>query len=214
MYNSGTALPMPARSTQLNPNTLRGRRSHLDPDLIAAIATGDSSAMRALFHRHKHRVFRFVLRLVGDEAVAEDIVSEVFLEVWRHGERFAGRSRVSTWMLAIARYKALSAKRHLNAMLDVAAAEEIADQADTPEDAMLRADLSAHLRACLKQLSPEHREIIDLVYYHGRTVDEVTEITGAPKNTVKTRMFYARKQLARLIAEPRQSAAGAVEAAA
>jgi RNA polymerase sigma-70 factor, ECF subfamily len=224
MYNSGTALPMPARRSHFDPgalparraqsdqNRLPARRPNLDPDLIAAIANGDSSAMRALFHRHKLRVFRFVMRLVGDETAAEDIVSEVFLEVWRHADRFAGRSRVSTWMLAIARYKALSARRHLNATLDVAAAEDIADHADTPEDVILRADQSSHLRACLKQLSHEHREIIDLVYYHGRTVEEVAEITKAPKNTVKTRMFYARKQLARLIAAPRRS--DAQEAAA
>jgi len=217
MYNLGTALPMPASRSQFdpdalparrahpNPDMLRSRRPNLDPDLIAAIANGDSSAMRALFHRHKLRVFRFVMRLVGDEAAAEDIVSEVFLEVWRHADRFAGRSRVSTWMLAIARYKALSARRHPNATLDVAVAEDIADDADTPEDVILRADQASHLRACLQQLSHEHREIIDLVYYHGRTVEEVAEIIKAPKNTVKTRMFYARKQLARLVAAPRRS---------
>jgi RNA polymerase sigma-70 factor, ECF subfamily len=207
MYSSGTALP-------LRPDRLPALRPHLDPDLILEIARGNADAMRALFHRHKLRVFRFVLRLVGDETLAEEIVSEVFLEVWRHADRFAGRARVSTWMLAIARYKALSTRRHLRETLDVVAAETIPDQADTPEDAVLRADQAAHLRACLKQLSPEHREIIDLVYYHGRTVEEVAEITKTPKNTVKTRMFYARRQLARLIAGSEEISAREAEAAA
>ncbi len=202
MHSSETALTM-------RPDTFPARLSLPDPELIAAVASGDPQAMRALFQRHKVRVFRFVLRLVGEEAVAEEIVADVFLEVWRQAGRFGGRSRVSTWMLAIARYKALSARRHVRATVDEAAAEVIADEADTPEDAVLRADQSAHLRACLQQLSPEHREIIDLVYYHGRSVEEVSEITKAPKNTVKTRMFYARKQLGRLLADAERPAATA-----
>src|SRR5207342_688133 len=82
-----------------------------DEVLISRIAGGDRLAMQVLFARHHVRVYRFVLRLVGNQSVAEDLISEVFLDIWRQADRFEGRSAVSTWMLAIARFKALSALR-------------------------------------------------------------------------------------------------------
>ena len=173
-----------------------------DQALIESIAAGDKLAMQALFARHNVRVYRFVLRLVGDAAMAEDILSEVFIDVWRQADRFEARSQVSTWILAMARFKALSALRRRPAdELDLEAAETVADGDDDPEMAVEKQDRSAVLRSCLSQLSPEHREVIDLVYYHEKSVDEVAEIVGAPRNTVKTRMFYARKRLAELLAQ-------------
>src|SRR3979490_145422 len=82
-----------------------------DEVLIARIAGGDRLAMQVLFARHHVRVYRFVLRLVRNEATAEDLISDVFLDVWRQAGKFEGRSQVSTWMLSIARFKALSAPR-------------------------------------------------------------------------------------------------------
>jgi RNA polymerase sigma-70 factor (ECF subfamily) len=102
-------------------------------------------------------------------------------------------------MLAIARFKAISAlRRQKEETLDEDAASAIPDTADTPEAALAKKDTGALLRDCLKQLSPEHREIIDLVYYHEKSVEEVAEIVGVPRNTVKTRMFYARKRICEL----------------
>jgi RNA polymerase sigma-70 factor (ECF subfamily) len=171
-----------------------------DEVLIGRIANGDRLAMQVLFARHHVRVYRFVLRLVRDESVAEDLISEVFLDVWRQAGRFEGRSAVSTWMLAIARFKALSAlRRRPDEALDEDAAEAIEDPSDDPEVALEKKDKSAVIRKCLKGLSAEHREIIDLVYYHEKSVEEVAQIVGIPENTVKTRMFYARKRLAELL---------------
>jgi RNA polymerase sigma factor (sigma-70 family) len=85
-----------------------------DEALIRRIAGGDRLAMQALFARHQMRVYRYVMRLVRDEHMAEDVVSDVFLGVWRTAGRFEARSMVSTWLLAIARYKALSGVRRLN----------------------------------------------------------------------------------------------------
>jgi RNA polymerase sigma-70 factor, ECF subfamily len=170
-----------------------------DQALIDSIAVGDKNAMQVLFARHKVRVYRFVLHLVGDASVAEDVISDVFLDVWRHADRFEARSSVQTWLLAIARYKALSALRSRSyEVLDENAAAAIEDPADNPEVAQLN-DRSAIVRRCLKQLSPAHQEIIDLVYYHEKSVQEVSEIVGIPGNTVKTRMFYARRQLSELL---------------
>ena len=171
-----------------------------DEALIARIASGDRLAMQVLFARHHVRIYRFVLRLLRDQWKAEDLISEVFLNVWRQADRFEGRSTVSTWLLAIARFKALSAlRRKPEEGLDEDAALEIEDLADNPEVTLEKKDRSAVIRKCLMGLSAEHREIIDLVYYHEKSVEEAAKIVGIPENTVKTRMFYARKKLAEML---------------
>jgi len=173
-----------------------------DEVLIARIAGGDRLAMQVLFARHHVRVYRFVLRLVRNEATAEDLISEVFLDVWRQAGKFEGRSSVSTWMLGIARFKALSAlRRKPEEELDDETAGAIEDQSDDPETALAKKDKGALLREALSALTPEHREIIDLVYYHEKSVEEVAGIVGIPEATVKTRMFYARKKLSELLKE-------------
>jgi RNA polymerase sigma-70 factor, ECF subfamily len=185
--------------------TLRSRSLSANPAasdevLIGRIAQGDRLAMQVLFARHHVRVYRFVLRLVRNEASAEDLISEVFLDVWRQADRFEGRSAVSTWLLAIARFKALSSmRRKPDEELDDEAAGAIEDASDTPEVSLQKKDKGTVLRNCLEQLSREHREVIDLVYYHEKSVEEVAEIVGIPEATVKTRMFYARKKLSELL---------------
>jgi RNA polymerase sigma-70 factor (ECF subfamily) len=130
------------------------------------------------------------------------LISEVFLDVWRQAGKFEGRSAASTWMLSIARFKALSAlRRRPEEELDDETAEQIEDHADDPETALAKKDKSSALRECLARLSADHREIIDLVYYHEKSVEEVAEIVGIPEATVKTRMFYARKKLSELLKE-------------
>jgi RNA polymerase sigma-70 factor, ECF subfamily len=171
-----------------------------DEVLIGRIANGDRLAMQVLFARHHVRVFRFVLRLVRNEATAEDLISEVFLDVWRQAGRFEGRSAVSTWLLSIARFKALSVlRRKPESELDDEAAEAIEDTSDTPDVTLEKKQKADIIRKCLSGLSNEHREIVDLVYYHEKSVEEVAEIVGIPEATVKTRMFYARKKLAELL---------------
>jgi len=173
-----------------------------DEVLISRIANGDRLAMQVLFARHHVRVYRFVLRLVRNEATAEDLISEVFLDVWRQAAKFEGRSAVSTWMLSIARFKALSAlRRKPEQELDEETAAAIEDHSDDPEVTLAKKDKGAVLRECLTGLSAEHREIVDLVYYHEKSVEEVTRIVGIPEATVKTRMFYARKKLSELLKE-------------
>jgi RNA polymerase sigma-70 factor (ECF subfamily) len=172
-----------------------------DETLVAQIAQRDKHALQLLYSRHHVRIYRFALRFLNDEAAAEDTVSEVFIDVWRQAERFEGRSQVTTWLLAIARNKALSMlRRRSNEELDDEVAEFIEDPSDNPEAAMLKSQRASVLQDCLTQLSPAHREIVDLVYYHEKSVEEVAEIISVPANTVKTRMFYARKRIGELMA--------------
>lgn len=174
-------------------------RDNSDEALIGKIASGNRLAMQVLFARHHARVYRFVLRLVGNNALAEDVTSEVFLSVWRQAHRFEARSAATTWLLAIARYKALGELRRRS---EVSSEEENVDPIDPaadPEAAFEIKHRGEVLRRCLTRLSREHREIIDLVYYHEKSVQEVAQIVGIPGNTVKTRMFYARRKLSELL---------------
>ena len=148
-------------------------RATSDETLLQDIAKGGRTSMHVLYSRHNVRVYRFVLRIVRDTTMAEDLVSQVFLDVWRTASQFEGRSQVSTWLLSIARFKALTAlrqRRHED--IDQDDVLEIADDADTPEASLDRANTSAILRACVAKLSPAHREIINLVYYHEKSVEE------------------------------------------
>jgi RNA polymerase sigma-70 factor (ECF subfamily) len=198
----------PCRSVALaapaDPTTGRDRPANGDtPDeaLLGLVARGDKAAMRALFGRFNVRVFRFLVRLVHNHALAEELLNDAFIAVWRHAGQFRARSRVSTWLLAIARQKALSALgRRTHAELDEVALRSIEDPADDPEATLMKIERNKLMRDCLEQLSPAHREVVDLVYYHERTTEEVAQILAIPRGTVKTRIFYARKQLGELLA--------------
>lgn len=173
-----------------------GAESGSDRELVARVARGDLAAVRLLFMRHHARIYRFVVRQTGSETMAEEIANEVFLEAWRQAARFEGRSEVSTWLLGIARYKGLSARRRRREDgIDDDAAAMIADDADSPEVTAMKEDKGAALRRCVDALAEEHRVVVDLAYYHGRAVSEIAEILSIPEATVKTRMFYARKKL-------------------
>jgi RNA polymerase sigma-70 factor (ECF subfamily) len=173
-----------------------------DKELIERIAAQDQQAVEVLFARYQVRVFRFVLRRVRSEAVAEELTNEVFLEVWRNAAKFEGRSSLSSWMLGIAHNKAVSLlRKRREDELDDDAAGAIADDADNPETTAQKTDKGALLRQCLDRLSDDHKTIVDLVYYQEMSIAEVAEVVGIPENTVKTRMFYARKKLSEFLKE-------------
>ena len=174
-------------------------KDNSDEALVAKIASGNRLAMQVLFARHHARIYRFVLRLLGSEALAEDVTSEVFLDVWRQAQRFEARSAVTTWLLAIARYKALAELRRRPEPPWDEGSMDASDPADDPEATFAVKHRGEILRNCLTRLSPRHREIIDLVYYHEKSVQEAADILGVPGNTVKTRMFHARKKLSELL---------------
>jgi RNA polymerase sigma-70 factor, ECF subfamily len=171
-----------------------------DEILVERIAAGDKLAMQVLFARHRTNVYRWLLRFVGNETLADDLLSDVFFDVWQQAGRFEGRAAVTTWLLSIARYKALSARRRrIEADLDETIETTVADGADNPEVALQRKSRNELVRAALRKLSPDHRHIIDLVYYHEKSVEDCALILNIPAATVKTRMFYARKKLAELV---------------
>ena len=167
-----------------------------DRELVDRVAKGDRAAVRLLFMRHHARAYRFAARQTGSESMADDIANEVFLELWRQAPAFEGRSEVSTWLLGIARFKALSAlRKRKEVWIDDDEAAAVPDTADTPEVAVMKDDKATALRRMVNALPEEHRTVIDLAYYHAKSVTEIGEILSIPVATVKTRMFYARRKL-------------------
>jgi len=173
-----------------------------DKALVQLMADEDKGALKLLYVRHHDRVRRFVVHLAGKESVAEEVVNEVFLEAWRHAGEFEGRSQVATWLMSIARFKTISeCRRRSEAQLDERSAAIIEDTSDTPAVSMDKRERSDILQKCLAKLTPLHREVINLIYYQEKKIEEVAQSTGAPINTIKTRMHHARLRMAELLAE-------------
>ncbi len=167
-----------------------------DVEVLRQVANGDKRGLEVLYTRHSGRTFKFLLRLTANRAAAEDLTHDVFLDVWKSAERFEGRSSVATWILSIARYKAFDATRKQRTLTEA----DLSGWAEpNPEVTAMQASSGDYMRKCLTALSQEHREIIDLVYYHEKSVKEASEILDIPEATVKTRMFYARKKLKEML---------------
>jgi RNA polymerase sigma-70 factor, ECF subfamily len=171
-----------------------------DKALVRSIADGNKAALKLLYLRHRERVYRFVVRITGVESLADELVNDVFLAAWRHAQRFEGKCEVATWLLSIARYRAISAcRRSTEVPLDERAAALIEDPMESPASSIERRQRVDILRKCLAKLTPVHRDVIDLIYYQGNKIEQVARATGAPVSTVKTRLHYARIRLAELL---------------
>jgi RNA polymerase sigma-70 factor (ECF subfamily) len=171
-----------------------------DQVLIDSIIDGDKDALRQFYLRHYDYVLRIVTRHTRNAAVAEEVANEVFLEVWRTAKSFEAKSQVTTWLMAVARNKALSAmRRRTEAPLDEGYAATIEDPADDAAVSFEKRKRSEILRKCLMQLPRSQREVIDLVYYQEKSVGEAARSIGIPAATVRTRMFYARSRIAEML---------------
>ena len=171
-----------------------------DGKLLQRIAAGDKEAFTELYQRLQRPLFGFLVKLVREREMAEELVNETLLDVWRQAGRFEGKSSASTWIYSIAHHKAVSRLRRIREYaLDEAAAEKIEDDAP-PVDMRLQEDEMARLlKAMMCKLSFDHREVIQLAYYQEFSIQEIAEALDLPENTVKTRMFYARQRLKALL---------------
>ena len=174
-----------------------------EQDLVARMATGDQSALRELMRRNRARVHRFVLRMLHDSDRIEEVVNDTFMAAWRQAGKFERRSSVATWLLAIARNRALSARnegRRREEALDDEHAATLVDERATPDVIIEQRDGAAVLRRLTARLPANQARLIDLIYYRGKSVREVAQMVGIPDNTVKSRTFLARRRLAALLA--------------
>jgi RNA polymerase sigma-70 factor (ECF subfamily) len=181
-----------------------------DVRLIAAVARRDRRSFERLYTKYAHRVFRFAFRLSRDQSKSEEVVNDVMLEIWKSAAEFGGRSAPSTWIFGIARHRTLNALRGRTLYIgDSDEAAEVADPAPSPEERVDGGRIRERLQAALERLSTEQREVIELAFVEGLNYRQIAAIAKCPENTVKTRMFHARKKLepllTRLLGEGDQS---------
>jgi RNA polymerase sigma-70 factor (ECF subfamily) len=188
-----------------------------DGDLLRRMAAADETALGALYDRWSPLVHSLALRLLGDRAEAEEVVEETFWQAWRQAARYEeSRGAVSTWLITIARSRALDrlrARRRAReeAMaelpeLDLDASGAIEERADDPHRSAEQAERRARVAAALATLPPEQRETIVLAYFGGLSQSEIAERTGLPLGTVKTRTRLAMEKLRDQLAALREGA--------
>lgn len=204
--------------------------SGTDLDLIRAVARKDRQAFKVLYDRHAPRIGRYLYKLLKQPELVDEAVNDTLLAVWQNADRFdPNAGQLSTWMFGIAHNKGLKTLRRIGrfradqpldtlppAVLDDAEEREESPQAATshgPEKTVMGWELGGVLQWALEQLSTEHRSVLELAFGEELSYPEIAQIVGCPPNTVKTRVFHARKKLAQLLAQRgyRDSATSAEE---
>ena len=184
--------------------------------LLRRIAQRDQAAFRTLYDLFARRVYAFLLHRCQNPSLAEEVVSDTLLHVWKTPEGFRGESAFSTWLLGVARSKMLERlRRHEPEMQDVDELDEANLLVDStgPDDVAAMRQRSEGVRECLDRLPAEQRECLHLAYYEGWTLDEIGEQTGVKKETVGTRLFYGRTKIQACLAALLARERGALEVA-
>lgn len=174
-----------------------------DKELIEKTGKGDMTAYETLYRRYETKIYHYLLSSLYDETVAEDLLAEVMVAVWKGAKTFKGESQVSTWIFGIARHKMLdgirSRTKKSQEMVEIDEATEIADPAKSPESKVEQEAEGKIVQQAMEALSPEHREVLFLAFYEELPYQEIASRLGVPVNTVKTRIFYAKQQLKRTL---------------
>jgi RNA polymerase sigma-70 factor (ECF subfamily) len=186
----------------MNTIQLRPNDAPTEAVLLQRMAGGDRDAFTVFYRRIERPLFGYLMKLVRERELAEDLLNETLMEVWRQAGRFEGRSAVNTWVFSIAHHRAVSRfRKRREAALDDDHAATIADDAPLPDQRAQSSGMSRLLARLMEQLTFEHREVLHLAYYQEFSVQEIADALNLPPNTVKTRMFYARQRLKHLLAE-------------
>lgn len=166
--------------------------------LLGKMAAGDEAALTTLYARLNRRIYAFALRRLSDSDLAEEVVVETLYEAWRHAGRFEGRSKVSTWVLGIAHHKAMDklrgrAAREWEEIGEEA--EQIVDPGPDTYSRIAQRQQGEQIRDCMDTLPDAQREALLLVFYEDMALGEVAGLQSCPENTVKTRLFHARRKM-------------------
>lgn len=170
-----------------------------DQQLIESVARGDELAFVELYSRHKIPLYNYLLRLLNDQATAEDILQEVFVAVWKGAGSFKARASVKTWIFRIAHNQAISWIRRQKPVVEQEEMLFLVDQNADLEHGLLQAWNADQLRLVLEQLSPVHRSVVELSFVHGLSYPEIAEVMDSPLGTIKSRMSYALRYLNALL---------------
>ncbi len=177
-------------------------KTETEQALVRRVARGDVEAFEAIYRRYRLRVARFAARLTRHPDIVEEVVNDTMVVVWQKAGRFRGRSKLSTWILGIA-YR-ITLKRLRESSRRTRAEVELplepqSSEADEPEARLSRSQSRERIRQALLRLSPKHRAVIELTFFEELSYREIAEVVGCPHNTVKTRMFHARRHLRQVL---------------
>lgn len=173
--------------------------------LLGRVAAEEKDAFEALYRLYSPRLQRFVRGVTKQPALVEEILDDTMMVVWRKAYTFNHSSKVSTWILAIAYRQSLKALRRLDRPPGNEPHEHMDASAPGPDDALQQQELRKQLDDALAALSPEQRAVMELTYYFGYACRDIARIMGCPVDTVKTRMFYARRKLKASLASQREA---------
>ncbi len=175
-----------------------------DSALIERMMAGDEAALSTLYDRYSAMLFGMLMRILRDQQAAEEVLQDLFLQLWRNAAQFdAGRGSLPAWLMVIGRNRAISRLRGRRdrEVLE----EEEGDYANTfassqnIEDETVRAELARNISAALAQLPDEQRQAVELAYFEGMTQSEIANRTGTPLGTVKTRVRTAMQTLRQIL---------------
>jgi RNA polymerase sigma-70 factor, ECF subfamily len=165
-----------------------------DEQLLAKVAARDREAFRQLYQIYHRRLARFLIRITRRQEIAEEIINDTLWVVWNKAAAFRGNSAVSTWIMGIAYRRGLKTLRRLHTTAAAMTSLDVSEALTADESSEAR-DRDDWLACALAQLPVEQRMVLELAYYFGHSYEEIGEIMSCPVNTVKTRMFHARRKL-------------------
>jgi RNA polymerase sigma-70 factor (ECF subfamily) len=162
--------------------------------LVTRVAARDEAAFAELYGRYSVAIYNYLVHMIFDQVIAEDLLQEIFFSIWNAAGRFRGQSSVKTWIYRIAHHQTVSwLRRHRRELDQKWAGIQISE--NNPEEIFENASSYQALRDALGKLSTNHREVVELAFYHGLSYGEIAEVLGCPTGTVKSRMSYAKKRI-------------------
>jgi len=170
-----------------------------DRELIARVASRDLQAFERLYRIYQPRLTRFLTTLLKRPHLIEEVLDDTMMVVWQTADRFRGSSKPSTWIFAIAYRKAHKAKQRWPDPVEEPDFDTRASEDPLPDEELGHQRLHVSLMKAMDHLSADHRAVVDLTYFHGLGYREIAEILSCPVDTVKTRMFHARRRLKRAL---------------
>lgn len=185
-----------------------GGRSPVPPDeaaLLGRIAAEDMAAFEALYRLYRPRLKRFIERMTRQSGLVEEVLDDTMMVVWRKAHTYNHGAKPSTWIFAIAYRQTLKALRRYDEAVEFDQVEHALGVEPGPEDELQQLETRRQLAGAMDALSTEHRAVLELTYYMGYACREVAEVMDCPVDTVKTRMFYARRKLKMLLGEQREA---------
>ena len=184
--------------------TQRLHRAHSSSErdrlLLGGVARGDERAFEDLYRNYHPRLVRFLSNLTRRPQLVEEVLNDTMIVVWEKSAGFRGASKVSTWIFAIAYRKAMKALRRLDEPVEFKSPGGVRSEEPGPDESLWQLERTSLILAAMQGLSAEQRTVVDLTYFHEMSYREIAEIMRCPVDTVKTRMFHARRHLKRLMA--------------